>query len=310
MAWRRRVDHRSMIGPDTGRNGMSARQPPPNLRFRLGNGSMADSAHLKTAHGDLDHGFADIDASFVVAYEAVPACKLAEGSLDEPTAGQHYAELGIDARHHFNDEVEESALVQHLPAIVGAVGKKTLDPWTALADGLEDHLRAGAAGDVGRREIDHQQPPISVDRDVAIALDLLLGRIIASLNARRRCLDGVAVDKAGAQAGLAPGPLAIEHQRDVVDRAKQPQPYKVPDPPVERLPGRKVLRKLPPATARARHIADRVENLAQVNARPTAPPGRLRQQRCNPLPFLICETGPITLRLPLNRASRLLCPLT
>lgn len=41
---------------------------------------MADSAHQKTAHGCVDHGFGDVDASFVVAHEAAPVCEPAEGS--------------------------------------------------------------------------------------------------------------------------------------------------------------------------------------------------------------------------------------
>lgn len=132
---------------------------------------MADFAHQTTSHGDMDHGFAGIDPSFVIAHEAAPACNLAEGSLDDRTAGQHYAGRGIDAAHH-------------------------------------------------------------------------------------DCVEG---DNAGARAGFAPRPLAIEHQGDVVDRAKQHQPCKVPEPPVDVCQGGKVLRKHPlSATAPARQ--DRSHN--------------------------------------------------
>lgn len=187
---------------------------------------MADSAHQKTAHGNVDHGFGDVDASFVVAHEAAPA----------------------SGAHHFDDEIEENGLAQQLPTIVGAVGEKMLDPWPALADSAPNRL---------------------------------LGRMIAWLGARRICLWLSTIT--GARAGFAPGPLAVIHQGDVVDRAKQHQPYKAPEPPVDRLPGRKVLREHPPAAALARNLADRVENLAQVNALPTFSLGWFRQQSA-PIP--------------------------
>lgn len=55
------------------------------------------------------------------------------------------------------------------------------------------------------------------------------------------------------------------------------------------LPGRKVLREHPPASARARHLGNRVDNLTRINAQPPALPGRLRQQPWNPRAFLISE---------------------
>lgn len=264
---------------------------------------MADSAHQKTAHGDLDnHGFGDIDESFVVAHEAAPACEPAEGSL-HPTPGACLdAGRYIDTAHHFDWQVDEGGFVQQLPSIIGAVGEERREPWPARADGFEDHLRADAVGDVDRPEIDHQPPPIGVDRVVALAPDHLLSRAVAALRPRRWCLDSIVCDDTRAGAGFAPGALTIVHQGDVVHHEKQDQPYKAPEG--DRLPGRKVLLDHPRANDRARHVAGRVENLAQVNAQPATPPGRLRQQWRNSLAFLIGETGRIALCLRSIRAIR------
>ncbi|MBB4860365.1 hypothetical protein HNO88_003708 [Novosphingobium chloroacetimidivorans] len=54
---------------------------------------------------------------------------------------------------------------------------------------------------------------------------------------------------------LAPFTLAIEHQRDVVDRAEQQPVHKAAEPPIYRLLGRKVDRQHPPATARPGKLA-------------------------------------------------------
>jgi hypothetical protein len=42
------------------------------------------------------------------------------------------------------------------------------------------------SGDVRRRQVDHEQPSISVDRDVSLAPDNLLGRVIAAFPGARR----------------------------------------------------------------------------------------------------------------------------
>jgi hypothetical protein len=46
--------------------------------------------------------------------------------------------------------------IERLCAVVGAIGEQVLEPRSTLADGIEDGLCPGTAGDV-RRQIDHQQ---------------------------------------------------------------------------------------------------------------------------------------------------------
>jgi len=76
------------------------------------------------------------------------------------------------------------------------------DPEPALADGIEDGLRAGTVEDCGRRRVDHQQPLVGVDHDMALATDRLLVRVVAALRPRRQSLDGLAAGHAGAGVGL------------------------------------------------------------------------------------------------------------
>ena len=90
-------------------------------------------------------------------------------------------------------------------------------PWPAFADRIEDRLRSGAVGDVGGRQIDHQQPPVGVDRDMALAADDLLAGVIAARLAMQR-FDRLAVDHRSRRACFATLPFPVEHEFDVMDR--------------------------------------------------------------------------------------------
>ena len=66
-----------------------------------------------------------------------------------------------------------------------------LDPRPAFADRIEDLSRAGAVGDIRRREVHHEQAAVGIDGDVALATDELLGAVVTTGGSRRRCLDGL-----------------------------------------------------------------------------------------------------------------------
>ena len=273
---------------------------------------MVDSSQEEAAHGDVDHGFGDVDSLFVVADEAAPSGHPTEGSFDDPPSLNDFeARLRIDPSDHFDDEVKEGGLVHQLSAVVSAVGEEMLDPGPSFSQPPEDHLSAGAVGDVGRRQIDHEQAPVSVHRDMAFAPDRLLAGVIATQSAGCGSLDGLTIDDAGGRARLPTGPFTVHHQRDVVNRAKQHQSDKSAEPPVHRLPGRKILRQHPPAAARSRHVADRIQHLAHHHAWSATTLARLWQQRLKTSPFFVGEIGRVALRLPLDRghsASGFACP--
>ena len=279
---------------------------------RLRMASVSNSSEEEASHSDVDHGLGDVDALFVVADEASPSCEPAEGALDDPAARHDLeARLIVEAADDLDDEIEERGLVHELPAVIGAVGEQMLDPGPTLAQRLQNYLRSGTVGYVGGGEIDHQKTTVGIHRHMSLAPDGLLRTVVAPLRPRSRRLDRLAVDNPGARAGLAADALAVNHQGKVVNGAEQHQTHKAPEPPIHRLPGRKVLRQHPPPTSRARHVADRVQHLAQVNLRLAAPFRRRRQQRGNLRPFLIRQIGRITLRPPLDRghtAARLWCP--
>src|SRR6266481_3751684 len=277
-------------------------------------GLMADSAQEEATHGDVDHGLGDVDPLLVVAHEAAPPGHPTKGALDHPAPWQHLeAWFGVDAADDLDDEVEEGGLVHECCPVIGAIGEQMLDPWPALADCREDRRGASAVGDIGGGEVDHQEAAVGIDDDMPLAADDLLTGVVAARFSRRR-LHRLAVGDAGGRAGLAAGALAVHHQRDVMDGAEQQQPDEAPEPPVDRLPGWKILGQHAPAAARTRHVANGVQNLAQINPGLASALRRSRQQGSDALP-IPRPSGPSgsawsSSRWPLGRGARGLSSLS
>jgi len=142
--------------------------------------------------------------------------------------------------------------------------------------GYIDLNRPGAVGEIGGRKVHHQEPPVRIDRDVALASHDPLAAVEAPL-LRRWSLDGLAVEHATLGTCVTPPTLPVKHRGDVMDRPEQHQPDKSPEPPVNGLSWWKILRQHPPAATGARHVANGVEDLAQIHARlAPAPQGRLQ----------------------------------
>src|ERR1700729_3557989 len=165
---------------------------------------MSVSADEIAAHGDEDHGVGDVDAFFVVTHEAPPAGHPAEGALHDPAARQDLeALLVVGSSDDLDDEVEVGRLVHEFQPIIGGVGEPMLHPRPALANGVQDRRRAGAVGDVGGGEVDHQQPPVGIDRDVALAADNLLSSVVTLVAAWGALTDWLSITAAE---GLASRP--------------------------------------------------------------------------------------------------------
>ena len=172
----------------------------------------------------MGHSFGDIYTGFVVSHEAAPSCHTSKGSFNDPSPRQDLeACLFVGTPANLDDKVQEGSLVHELPPVVGAVGEEVLQPWSVLADSIEEHLRSCGIGDIGGGHVDHQQPTIGIDSNMALAANDLLSRIVAARFGARR-FDRLAVDKARAGARFATHPFAIRHQGDFMDGTKQKQP--------------------------------------------------------------------------------------
>ena len=165
-------------------------------------------------------------------------------------------------------------------------------------------------GDVCGGQMDHQEPPVGIHCDMALAPDDLLAGVVTPCLCLGR-LDGLAVDHGRRRAGLASGSLTVEHQRHVVDSLKQKAPGQLAEPTIDRLPWSEMHRQHPPAAARAHQVAHRVDHLTELDLPRTAPPPGLGHQGRNLLPLLVRQVRWVTLRLLGNLrhpATTLLCP--
>lgn len=136
---------------------------------------------------------------------------------------------------------------------------------------------------------------------MAFSADRLLATVIAARASCRRRLNGLDVEDGGT--GLvAAGTLAVDHQRDIVDRAKQEQANEAAKPPVNRLPRRKMHRQHPPFAARTHQVADRIQDLPQVDTLLATRSRSPRQQRRYRRQLLVRQITGIALGLALDPA--------
>ena len=111
---------------------------------------MGDPSEQQASQSDMDHRLGNVDALFIVAHEPPPACHPAEGSLDDPTTREALEALArVGSLDDLDREIEAGCLVHSLGSIISAVGEQILEPWPALAYGVENEMRALAVRNIG-----------------------------------------------------------------------------------------------------------------------------------------------------------------
>ncbi len=153
-----------------------------------------------------------------------------------------------------------------------------------------------AVGNVRRCQVHHEQPSIRIHRDMPLAPDDFLGRVVATLVGRGR-FDCLAVDDARTWARLPPSQRPIQHQHHVVPRAEQEAAHEPTKLPIHGLPRREVVRQHAPAATRPHQIAQGVHHLPQVALPSPATQGRAWQQRLHSGLFDVRHVAGVTLGL-------------
>lgn len=183
---------------------------------------VGDAPEQPAAHGDVDHGFRDIDALLIIPHEAAPFGHPARGSQGDSSARQDLeAGLMVAAADNRQHEVTVSTGVLQFGSGIRSVAEQVFEPRPAFADGGHDLLGPGAVRDIGGGQVQHQEAAIRIHRDVPFApLDPLAGVIpVAAFSGRR--LDRLAVHDRRGGALLPSLPFPVQHQGHVVDRAER-----------------------------------------------------------------------------------------
>jgi hypothetical protein len=94
-----------------------------------------DSPEKKASHGNVDHGFGDINALFVIAHEAAPAGHPGAAPMTGPSCWTKLCSRTSSSR---------------LSGASKASLEQMFDPRPALADRMQDDLGARTVGDVRR----------------------------------------------------------------------------------------------------------------------------------------------------------------
>jgi len=194
--------------------------------------------------GDVDPGLGGCGGFFPVLCQASASAEPGEGSLDDPAARDDLEALRRigafdDLERPGADAAERAA---QLRPGVSAIGEDVAQLRIGVSDRGEHGGRAIAILDIGGVDGQPDQQPDGVDDDMALApLDLLAG-IIAANPARLRRFHGLAVDHAGARAGLTTLQFARRHGEMKADRLQQPAVAPVVEVALYRRGRREVLR--------------------------------------------------------------------
>lgn len=112
------------------------------------------------------------------------------------------------------------------------------------------------------------------------------GRGMTAATARRRDGQG----RGGETPALASRPTrSLQHERDVVDGPEEQAARETAKLPIHRLPRPEMHGQHPPAAARARQVAQRVQHLAQIHTGRPASPTRRGQQGSDRLPLRLTQ---------------------
>ena len=168
-----------------------------------------------------------------------------------------------------------------------------------MSDRGQQCRRTIAIPDVGGVDHGADQQSTGIGDDMALAPLDQLGRIEAPDIPAFRGFHGLAVDHAGRRAGLASRRFTRGHEKVMVESAQRSVGTPSIEVTLDRTARRELPRQHPPLAARARHVQDRVQHLAQVSRLGPAMPFASGKVRGNHFPFLVRQVACVTQARPL-----------
>ena len=202
----------------------------------------------------------------------------------------------VGASDNLDDEVEIGGFVHQLEPVIGSVGEQVLHQGERLrmaariAGAPALSLMSAEVRWTSNRHARRCQPRCGV--------------CAPRLSCRRRNLSSfhaassrLTVEHRRRRARFTSRPLAVNHERHVMDGLEQEPPRQLAEPAVDRTPRREVGRQNAPAAARTDKITHRVNHLAELDLPWPASASGLGHQGLDRLPFRVGQVGRIALRL-------------
>jgi hypothetical protein len=249
--------------------------------------SKADEHEAK--HGQVDHGFASVGLSFVVATESPITSQPTEGTLYDPASRQHFECMKLGSFHDLDCAAANSPCPVHQRARIAAVGPDMFD---AVAGPLAQRQRQQLLGgisilNIGGQHHHRDDQSDCIDQDVAFApIDFLAG-IVTPLVADLGAFDALAVDDTST--GVALASIDQAHLLAQVSMNGCPQTVALPESEVVigRSPRGKVSWQVAPLATRFDHIENGVGQLSERMLARTSYLGGLGEAVVDELPFTV-----------------------
>ena len=141
---------------------------------------LTEAAEHESDHGEADErgGFAGV--TFVIAGEPPAAADPGEGTLNDPSFGEHDEAVAVAATHDLQfPRAGAGDRGFHLLPLIACVADDALDKRKAPPGLPEQCLCAVSVLDTGRVDGDGQQQAERIGQDVALAANHLLAGIVA-----------------------------------------------------------------------------------------------------------------------------------
>ena len=238
------------------------------LKINLREGS-SEAAELNADHGDEAPGLRAGGGIFVVAHQPAMMHEPAERALHDPATGPHFEPRGVVGALHDLDRQFRAEFfdpVGEAGTCVSPIHPQNAPPSKPGEPAAQDHLRAGAFGNAGRRHRHAQHQAQRVHQQMPFPAFDALGRIITNLAAVVRRLHALAVQDGGGGSAAFVLRAPDEGAERVMERGPLVIERPFPEAMIDLFPRGKVGGQATPGEAAFDHIEDGVQDAPEIGA--------------------------------------------
>jgi len=248
---------------------------------------LAEAFEHKANHSQIDHDFAGLGLSFVVAIESAVASEPTKGAFHHPAARQHLEGVKIGSLYDLDGAAPQSPGPIQQGSCVAAIGPDVFDsPGGDLTEeGGQQLFGAVPVLNIGGQNHYHEKQADRVDQDMPLAAVDFLAGIVTPLVARLGAFDTLTVDDG--RAGMAISSFHLARLFPQASVNGDPQTIVLPGSEVmiNGAPRRKALRQIAPLAGGFGKVEDGVEQFPVTVLSGSPGQARLGKTIVDELPF-------------------------